>query len=74
LVDPNTPYSLTLRPVDLETEAKRACTLNLEEAKSTYPLLVDFNIVEYVCMDLIYQYVLLVDGFGKFKTLILIPL
>nr|AFK42133.1 unknown [Medicago truncatula] len=64
LVDPNTPYSLTLRPVDLETEAKKACTLNLEEAKSTYPLLVDFNIVEYVCMDLIYQYVLLVDGFG----------
>jgi hypothetical protein len=53
--------------VDLENKAKIVCTLNVEDAKSAYPLLEKFNIVPYACMDLIYQYELLVEGFGKFE-------
>ncbi|XP_045795545.1 nucleoside-triphosphatase isoform X2 [Trifolium pratense] len=63
LIDANIP-NFQIRPVDLEIEAKKACALNFEDAKSTYPLLEKRNIVSYVCMDFIYQYVLLVDGFG----------
>jgi apyrase len=66
MVDPN-KSNLKLRPVDLENKAKIVCTLNVEDAKSAYPLLEKFNIVPYACMDLIYQYELLVEGFGKFE-------
>jgi apyrase len=66
MVDPN-KSNLELRPVDLENKAKIVCTLNVEDVKSAYPLLEKFNIVPYACMDLIYQYELLVDGFGKFE-------
>ncbi|XP_058740082.1 nucleoside-triphosphatase-like [Vicia villosa] len=62
LADPTKPNSKIL-PGDLETEAKRACALNLEDVKSIYPRLT----VEkhpYVCLDLLYQHVLLVKGFG----------
>ncbi|RHN59595.1 putative hydrolase [Medicago truncatula] len=63
MVDPNKP-NFKIRPVDFESEAKKACALNFEDAKSSYPFLAKKNIASYVCMDLIYQYVLLVDGFG----------
>nr|BAD13524.1 apyrase [Vicia faba] len=63
MVDASTP-NFILRPVDIETKAKEACALNFEDAKSTYPFLDKKNVASYVCMDLIYQYVLLVDGFG----------
>nr|BAM84271.1 apyrase [Medicago truncatula] len=63
MVNPKTP-NFKIRPVDLVSEAKKACALNFEDAKSTYPFLAKKNIASYVCMDLIYQYVLLVDGFG----------
>lgn len=66
MVDASTP-NFILRPVDIETKAKEACALNFEDAKSTYPFLDKKNVASYVCMDLIYQYVLLVDGFGKFE-------
>nr|BAB87182.1 apyrase [Pisum sativum] len=63
MVDASTP-NFILRPVDIETKAKESCALNFEDAKSTYPFLDKKNVASYVCMDLIYQYVLLVDGFG----------
>nr|BAB87197.1 ATP diphosphohydrolase [Pisum sativum] len=63
MVDASTP-NFILRPVDIETKAKGTCALNFEDAKSTYPFLDKKNVASYVCMDLIYQYVLLVDGFG----------
>nr|AFK41199.1 unknown [Lotus japonicus] len=53
-----------IRPVDLKTAAKLACKTNLEDAKSKYPDLYEKDSVEYVCLDLVYVYTLLVDGFG----------
>jgi len=51
--------------VDLENLAKRACGKTFEEAKSSYPHLSKER-VPFVCMDIAYQYTLLVDGFGRF--------
>ncbi|XP_062113671.1 apyrase 2-like [Humulus lupulus] len=53
----------TVRPSDFEEAAKRACQTKLKDAKSLYPD-VDESNLPYICMDLVYQYTLLVDGFG----------
>ncbi|KAK7336228.1 hypothetical protein VNO77_16763 [Canavalia gladiata] len=62
IADPNKPNS-KIHPVDLETEAKRACETKYEDAKFTYPLLAQERL-PYVCLDITYQYTLFVDGFG----------
>lgn len=67
MVEPNKPNSI-LHPIDFEIEAKRACALNFEDVKSTYPRLTEAK-RPYVCMDLLYQHVLLVHGFGRFLAL-----
>lgn len=41
----------------------RACGTKIEEGKSKYPNVEDGNL-PFLCMDLVYQYTLLVDGFG----------
>lgn len=51
--------------MDFANEAKRACETNLEGAKSRYPRVEEDNL-PYLCMDLVYEFTLLVDGFGKF--------
>ncbi|KAL1814182.1 hypothetical protein ACET3Z_024247 [Daucus carota] len=61
-VDPKKPVA-KVRPVDFEDAAKRACQTNLEEAKSIYPR-VEADNLPYLCMDLVYQFTLLVDGFA----------
>uniref|UniRef100_A0A2P2M7Z2 Adenosine diphosphatase n=2 Tax=Rhizophora mucronata TaxID=61149 RepID=A0A2P2M7Z2_RHIMU len=61
-VDPNLPVA-KVSPSDFEEAAKRACETKLEDAKSTYPGVEEGNL-PYLCMDLVYQYTLLVDGFG----------
>ncbi|KAG5100991.1 hypothetical protein JHK82_046043 [Glycine max] len=63
--DPNLPVAI-VRPADFEDAAKQACQTKLENAKSTFPR-VDEGNLPYLCMDLIYQYTLLVDGFGRFN-------
>ncbi|CAI8613581.1 unnamed protein product [Vicia faba] len=63
MVDAST-HNFILRPIDIETKAKEACALKFEDAKTAYPFLDKKNVASYVCMDLIYQYVLLVEGFG----------
>ncbi|MED6169654.1 Apyrase 2 [Stylosanthes scabra] len=60
--DPNLP-TVKVRPVDFEDAAKRACQTTLEEAKSAYQRVEEGNL-PYLCMDLAYQYTLLVVGFG----------
>ncbi|KAI7998784.1 Apyrase 2 [Camellia lanceoleosa] len=61
-VDPNVPVA-KVSPVDFENEAKRACETKLEDAKFAYPRVEEDNL-PYLCMDLVYQFTLLVDGFG----------
>nr|BAK78981.1 apyrase [Mimosa pudica] len=61
-VDSKLPTA-TVRPVNFKEAAKRACEKNIEDAKSTYKH-VDEGNLPYLCMDLVYQYTLLVDGFG----------
>ncbi|XP_057509767.1 apyrase 2-like [Actinidia eriantha] len=61
-VDPNVPVA-KVRPVDFKDEAKRACETKLEDAKLIYRHVEAANL-PYLCMDLVYQFTLLVDGFG----------
>ncbi|XP_027349652.1 nucleoside-triphosphatase-like [Abrus precatorius] len=62
IADPKKPNS-KIHPEDLKTGAKKACGITLEDAKSTYPLVQEAKL-PYLCMDLTYQYTLLIDGFG----------
>ncbi|XP_073139237.1 apyrase 2-like [Henckelia pumila] len=52
-----------VRPADFEEAAKRACETSLEDGHATYPNVEQHNL-PYLCMDLVYQFTLLVDGFG----------
>lgn len=61
-VDANLPVA-KVKPSDFEEAAKRACKLSVEEAKGIYTNLGEDNL-PYICMDLVYQFTLLVDGFG----------
>ncbi|KAG0460847.1 hypothetical protein HPP92_021144 [Vanilla planifolia] len=61
-VDPTKPFA-KVKPADFEEAAKRACKLNVDEAKAIYTNVADDNL-PYLCMDLVYQFTLLIDGFG----------
>ncbi|KAK6781891.1 hypothetical protein RDI58_019687 [Solanum bulbocastanum] len=61
-VDPNVAVA-KVRPIDFESAARRACDTRLDDAKATFPSVGPDNL-PYLCMDLVYQYTLLVDGFG----------
>ncbi|GKE32725.1 apyrase 2-like protein [Tanacetum coccineum] len=51
-----------VRPVNFQEAAKRACQTTLEDAKYVYPNVEEANL-RYLCMDLVYQYTFLVNGF-----------
>ncbi|KAG5552170.1 hypothetical protein RHGRI_010308 [Rhododendron griersonianum] len=61
-VNPNQPVA-KVRPMDFANEAKHACETSLKDAKSRYPRVEEDNL-PYLCMDLVYEFTLLVDGFG----------
>ncbi|MED6143972.1 hypothetical protein PIB30_010925 [Stylosanthes scabra] len=61
ITDPNKPTSKAV-PMDYKIAAKKACATKYEDAASIYPLLTTDRL-PYVCMDLTYQYTLLVEGF-----------
>lgn len=58
-----------VRPIDFESAARRACDTRIDDAKATFPH-VDSDNLPYLCMDLVYQYTLLVDGFGKTRFIL----
>lgn len=53
-----------VRPVDFLDAARQACETKLENAKATFPRVEEDNL-PFLCMDLVYQYTLLVNGFGR---------
>lgn len=57
-----------VHPADFHDEAKRACQTKLEDAKAIYKHVEPDNL-PYLCMDLVYQFTLLVDGFGMWYSL-----
>ncbi|KAL1544881.1 Apyrase 2, variant 2 [Salvia divinorum] len=61
-VDPSLAVA-TVRPSDFEEAAKQACQTRLEDAKASYPRVKPENL-PFLCMDLVYQVTLLVDGLG----------
>ncbi|CAN1233603.1 Apyrase 2 [Linum perenne] len=61
-INPKLPVA-KVRPSDFEEAARRACETKLDSGMSTYPGVEEGNL-PYLCMDLVYQYTLLVDGFG----------
>ncbi|KAK6161654.1 hypothetical protein DH2020_005035 [Rehmannia glutinosa] len=61
-IDPSLAVA-KVHPADFEDAAKRACETRLEDARSIYPRVEPDNL-PYLCMDLVYQFTLLVDGFG----------
>jgi apyrase len=64
--DPNVPV-VKVHPAEFEEAAKRACETKLADAKSLYRRVEEGNL-PYLCMDLMYQYILLVEGFGRLPS------
>jgi apyrase len=54
-------------PAAFRAAAEKICPLSFEEAKAAYTRVRSMD-APYICMDLIYQYSLLVDGFGLKAT------
>ncbi|EYU37260.1 hypothetical protein ABFS82_02G094100 [Erythranthe guttata] len=62
LVEADAP-SGKIRPIYYKNAAKKACSATVDNIKSIFPLL-DERDVPFLCSDLIYEYTMLVDGFG----------
>ncbi|KAL3351268.1 hypothetical protein AABB24_019723 [Solanum stoloniferum] len=62
IVDTKFPSALA-KPIQYLNAAKVACQTKATDVKSVFPQTQDKNI-PYLCMDLVYQYTLLVDGVG----------
>ncbi|KAG9137778.1 hypothetical protein Leryth_019410 [Lithospermum erythrorhizon] len=59
-----------VRPVDFKNAAKLACKTRVEDMTTVFPQITSGN-EPFLCMDFMYAYTLLVDGFGKWQRLIL---
>lgn len=62
--------SAVVTPLAFKEAAQVACNMTLEAATQTY-IGVDSSDLPYLCMDLVYQYTLLTDGFGMLPLLYL---
>ncbi|KAF3667059.1 Apyrase [Capsicum annuum] len=62
IVDTKFP-SAKAKPIQYLNAAKVACQTNVADIKTVFPKTQDRN-VPYLCVDLIYEFSLLVDGFG----------
>lgn len=72
IISPNVP-SASARPIDFKRAARLACVTKYEDVKTVFPNVYDEDL-PYLCMDLVYEYSLLVDGFGldPFKKVTLV--
>ncbi|XP_076946008.1 apyrase 2-like [Bidens hawaiensis] len=62
LIDASKPVA-KVHPIDFKEAAERVCATKLDDAKSRYPRVGSSNL-PYLCMDLVYEFMLLVNGFG----------
>ncbi|XP_009615583.1 apyrase-like [Nicotiana tomentosiformis] len=62
IIDPKKP-SGRAKPIQYLNAAKLACKTSVKDIKSVFPNIGERN-VPYICMDLVYEYALLVNGFG----------
>lgn len=70
IIDEDAPNGKSTAAVFADT-ALKVCSLSFEDVAAAYPKAWD---VEYLCMDLVYEYTLLVDGFGKLSSSLLLLL
>ncbi|PHT56218.1 Apyrase [Capsicum baccatum] len=62
IVDPKEPSGIS-QPIQYYKAAKLACQTKKQNMKLVFPNIGDKDI-PFICMDLMYEYTLLVDGFG----------
>ncbi|KAJ8539742.1 hypothetical protein K7X08_013994 [Anisodus acutangulus] len=62
IVDTKSPSAIA-KPIQYLNAARVACQTKAEDIKTVFPNTQDRNI-PYLCIDLVYEYTLLVDGFG----------
>lgn len=67
LIDSEQP-SAKVKPEAYMKAAKHVCKLSLKAANQTYTSVAESDL-PYLCMDLVYQYTLLKDGFGMLPLL-----
>lgn len=63
ITDPKASQA-TIKPSNFQKAAAKACKKNVDDVQSTYGL--SASDAPYFCMDLVYEYLLLVEGFGKY--------
>lgn len=61
-IDSNKPDAI-VKPFDFKRAARIACQTKYVDAKAKYPNVYSSDL-QFVCLDLVYEYALLVDGFG----------
>ncbi|KAG7025015.1 Apyrase 2 [Cucurbita argyrosperma subsp. argyrosperma] len=61
-IDSDKPDAI-VKPIDFKRAARIACQTKFVDAKAKYPNVYSSDL-QFVCMDLVYEYTLLVDGFG----------
>lgn len=59
----NDANTARVRPIVYRNAAKKACSANVDNIKKIFPD-IDERDVAFLCMDLVYEYSLLVDGLG----------
>ncbi|KAK4709976.1 hypothetical protein R3W88_004489 [Solanum pinnatisectum] len=59
------------KPIQYLYAAKLACNTKVKDIKSVFPSIIDERNIPFICMDLVYEYTLLVDGFVL--TFLLLP-